>query len=59
RNFYSAQTTAFFLFQLAFCGTAVTIVSGAVAERMKFSGYLIVAGLLSGIVYPVFGHWAW
>lgn len=59
RDFYSAQTTAFFLFQLAFCGTAVTIVSGAVAERMKFSGYLIVAGLLSGIVYPVFGHWAW
>ena len=59
RDFASAQASSFFLFQLAFCGTAVTIVSGAVAERMKFSGYLIVAGLLSGIVYPVFGHWAW
>ena len=49
----------FFFFQLAFCGTAVTIVSGAVAERMKFSGYLITSVLVSGLVYPVFGHWAW
>lgn len=49
----------FFFFQLAFCGTAVTIVSGAVAERMTFPGYLLVAGLGAGIVYPLFGHWAW
>ena len=50
---------AFFLFQIMFCGTATTIFSGAVAERMRFDSYLIVAGLLSLFVYPVFGHWAW
>jgi ammonium transporter, Amt family len=49
----------FFLFQTMYCGTATTIVSGAVAERVKFSAYLIIALLISGIVYPVFGHWAW
>ncbi len=49
----------FFFFQLAFCGTAVTIVSGAVAERMTFFGYLATAALGAGVVYPVFGHWAW
>lgn len=53
------QHSVFFFFQLAFCGTAVTIVSGAVAERMKFSGYLFTSILISGLVYPVFGHWAW
>lgn len=50
---------AFFLFQVAFMGTAATIVSGAVAERIKFSAYLIVSLLVSTIIYPVFGHWAW
>jgi len=50
---------AFFLFQLMFCGTATTIVSGAVAERMRFSGYLVVAAILSGLIYPVIGHWVW
>ena len=50
---------AFFLFQAMFCGTATTIVSGAVAERMKFSAYLIVASLVSGLIYPLYGHWAW
>lgn len=49
----------FFLFQTMFCGTATTIFSGAVAERMRFSSYMQVAALLSTIVYPVFGHWAW
>lgn len=55
----SAWTLSFFLFQVTFCGTATTIVSGAVAERMRFSGYLLVAALVSGLIYPVFGHWAW
>jgi ammonium transporter, Amt family len=50
---------AFFLFQLMFCGTATTIVSGAVAERMRFSGYFLVAAALSALIYPVTGHWAW
>ena len=52
-------TSAFFIFQLVFCGTAATIVSGAVAERMRFSGYLIITVFISAIVYPFFGHWAW
>ncbi len=55
----SSWTPVFFLFQLMFCGTAVTIVSGAVAERMKFLGYVITAAMISGLIYPVFGHWAW
>ncbi len=50
---------SFFLFQLVFCGTAVTIISGAVAERMRFVGYLVIAVLVSGIVYPFIGHWVW
>ncbi|MEM7771697.1 MAG: ammonium transporter, partial [Cyanobacteria bacterium P01_A01_bin.37] len=49
----------FFLFQAMFCSTAVTILSGAAAERMTLKGYLIITCLISGIVYPVFGHWAW
>ncbi len=52
-------TYTFFVFQAVFVGTAATIVSGAVAERMKFSGYLVMAGILAMIIYPVFGHWAW
>ena len=55
----SAWTTAFFLFQAMFCGTAVTILSGAVAERMRFSAYMVAAALVSVLVYPVFGHWVW
>ncbi|MBF2056223.1 MAG: hypothetical protein IGQ45_03145 [Cyanobacterium sp. T60_A2020_053] len=55
----NAGLGAFFLFQAMFCSTATTIVSGAVAERLKFSSYLVAALLISGIVYPVFGHWVW
>lgn len=50
---------AFFLFQLVFAGTATTIVSGAVAERMRFSGYIIVSIVTTTLVYPVVGHWVW
>jgi ammonium transporter len=50
---------AFFIFQLGFCGTATTIVSGAVAERMRFGGYLVVAAIISAVIYPVIGHWVW
>jgi ammonium transporter, Amt family len=49
----------FFVFQVMFVGTAATIVSGAVAERMSFTGYLIVAALVAAFLYPVFGYWAW
>ncbi|MAZ86512.1 MAG: ammonium transporter [Cellvibrionaceae bacterium] len=50
---------AVFVFQLVFAGTAATIVSGAVAERMHFSGYLIIALAVVGVIYPVAGHWIW
>jgi len=49
----------FFVFQLVFCGTAATIVSGAVAERMKFNVYLYTTTCVSVLIYPLFGHWAW
>jgi Amt family ammonium transporter len=48
-----------FLFQLVFAGTAATIVSGAVAERIKFVDFLIFSLLLVGILYPITGHWIW
>ncbi|MEM7028114.1 MAG: ammonium transporter [Chloroflexota bacterium] len=48
-----------FLYQAMFCGTAVTIISGAIAERVKFSSYLLISVFISVIVYPTFGHWAW
>jgi ammonium transporter len=51
--------TAFFVFQLGFIGTATTLMSGAVAERMRFAGYLVLATFVAAITYPVFGHWAW
>ncbi len=50
---------AFVLFQLMFCATATTIVSGAVAERMRFGAYLALSAWVSFLIYPVFGHWAW
>ncbi len=49
----------FFLFQVAFAGTAATIVSGAVAERVKFVSFLIFSVLLTAICYPVTAHWIW
>ena len=51
--------TVFFLFQVMFAGTAVTIVSGAVAERLRFLGYIFIAVFVAGFTYPLFGHWAW
>ncbi|PZV08000.1 MAG: ammonium transporter [Leptolyngbya sp.] len=49
----------FFLFQVAFAGTAATIVSGAVAERIKFVDFLIFSVLLTAVAYPITGHWLW
>jgi len=50
---------AFWLFQAVFAGTAATIISGAMAERTKFVGYLIFTVLMTGLIYPIAGHWAW
>lgn len=50
---------AYVIFQTVFCATAATIVSGAMAERTKFSAYCIYSFLISLIVYPVSGHWIW
>ena len=48
-----------FFFQLVFAATGVTIVSGAVAERIKFGAFILFAFLLGGIIYPIGGHWIW
>ena len=52
-------TAAFIIFQTVFCATAATIVSGAMAERTKFSSYCIYSAIISLIIYPVSGHWIW
>jgi ammonium transporter len=55
----SAFLTAFFVFQLGFIATSTTLISGAVAERMRFAGYIVLAVFVAAVTYPVFGHWAW
>ncbi len=50
---------AFWMFQVVFAATAATIVSGAMAERTKFVGYLCYSFMVSALIYPVFGSWAW
>ncbi len=50
---------SFLLFQTMFAATAATIASGAMAERARFSAYLVLAVAIIGLVYPVFGSWAW
>ena len=50
---------AFWMFQVVFAATAATIVSGAMAERTKFTGYLIYSLVVSALIYPVVGHWIW
>ncbi|MBU4263037.1 MAG: ammonium transporter [Proteobacteria bacterium] len=50
---------AFWMFQCVFAATAATIVSGAMAERTKFSGYLIYSAIVCAFIYPIFGSWAW
>ncbi|MCI4645398.1 MAG: ammonium transporter [Hyphomonadaceae bacterium] len=49
----------FFVFQVMFCGTAATIVSGAVAERMRLSAYVLGSIMIGAFIYPAFVHWTW
>ena len=48
-----------FVFNLVFCATAATIVSGAMAERTKFLSYCVYSGVISALIYPVEAHWIW
>ena len=48
-----------FVFNLVFCATAATIVSGAMAERTKFLSYCIYSGVISALIYPIEAHWIW
>ena len=56
---YGISYSSDFLFQVAFAATAATIVSGAVAGRMKFTGYLVYSAILTGLIYPISGMWKW
>lgn len=58
-DFSEGQVSGQFVFQFAFCATAATIVSGAVAERMRFSGYMCLTAIMAGIIYPLFAHMVW
>ncbi|GAB4117313.1 MAG: ammonium transporter [Acidobacteriota bacterium] len=58
-NWTGVPLAAKFFFQLAFAATAATIVSGAVAERIKFLTFLAFSFVLVAVVYPIGGHWAW
>ena len=58
-NWTGIPLSAKFFFQLVFAGTAATIVSGAVAERIKFSAFIIFSFILVAFIYPVAGHWIW
>ena len=50
---------SFLIFQTVFCATAATIVSGAIAERTKFTAYIVASIVISALIYPIFGSWAW
>ncbi len=50
---------AFWMFQVVFAATSATIVSGAMAERTKFTGYLVYSAVVCAFIYPIFGGWAW
>jgi len=50
---------AFWMFQVVFAATAATIVSGAMAERTQFSGYMAYSIVICAVIYPIFGSWAW
>ncbi|MBI3087286.1 MAG: ammonium transporter [Candidatus Omnitrophica bacterium] len=58
-NWTGVPLLAKFFFQLVFAGTAATIVSGAVAERIKYFSFIAFSFVLVGLIYPIIGHWIW
>lgn len=58
-QFDSLRSHAFFFFQLMFATASITIISGAIAERMRFNAYMLIALLVSLFIYPIAGHWVW
>ncbi len=58
-NAYDVHTYLIWMFEVVFAATAATIVSGGVAERIKFSVYLFYSIIVSAIIYPIYGHWVW
>jgi Amt family ammonium transporter len=58
-NWTGVPLMAKFFFQLVFAGTAATIVSGAVAERIKYISFIIFSAMMAILIYPVVGHWIW
>ncbi|MDX1957049.1 MAG: ammonium transporter [Leptospiraceae bacterium] len=58
-NWTGVPLYAKFFFQLVFAGTAATIVSGAVAERIKFTSFMVFSVILVAVMYPITGHWVW
>ncbi|MFA5255819.1 MAG: ammonium transporter [Candidatus Omnitrophota bacterium] len=56
---YDVSRYLVFFWQLVFAGTAATIVSGAIAERLKFKAYFLYSLAVSAIIYPIYGHWVW
>jgi len=56
---YDVGTYLLFLFQVMFAGTAATIASGAVAERMRWRAYFVYSIVVGAVIYPIFGHWVW
>jgi Amt family ammonium transporter len=58
-NWTGVPLVAKFFFQLVFAGTAATIVSGAVAERIKYIAFIAFSAMMAIVIYPVVGHWIW
>ena len=56
---YDVSTMMFWMFQVVFAATAATIVAGACAERMKLQAYLIYSGIVTAVIYAIYGHWVW
>jgi ammonium transporter, Amt family len=58
-DFYDVSTILLWFFMMVFAATSATIVSGAVAERTKFSVFIIVVIAMTAFIYPIYGHWIW